>query len=138
MRKIFKKVLKDSFGDNTSLINAISFLNTDEQERFIELCVGCEITEDELPKKIRRNNVIYTLESCNYIKNEIIAKYVGTDTRYFSTQEEANEFAITGKYNYNTSTYKETETCNIKGEYTSKRETWFTYDDWMNSEVVED
>lgn len=137
MRKIYEWAL-DQIGatKNGNLIKAINMLNDDNQERFVEITIGIDIDTAELPKKVRRNNVVYTLDSANYLKNEIVATYMGTDTRYFSNEEDANNYAATGKYNYEKSSHKKTDDCPIKGEYISEHTTWYSYYTWMESEVV--
>lgn len=138
MKKIYAKVLNDRFGNITGVLKAISHLPEDKQERFVELCVDCEITIDELPKRIRRSNVVYTLVSCNYFDDDIKASYIDTDVRYFATLDDAIEYSNSGKYTYSKSEYKETPEYPHKGEYTHKKESYFNFRTWMNSEVVED
>lgn len=136
MRKIFVKVLNDHFGNMPGVLKAISCLPEEKQERFIEICVDCEMTIDELPKKIRRNDVVYTLISCNYFEDEVKASYIDTDVRYFATEEEANTYSNSGKYNYSRSEFKETAEYPHRGDYTHKKETYFGFRTWMNSEIV--
>ena len=136
MRKIFKKAIESAYGSNHALFNAISFLGSEEQERFVEIALDCHITDDELPAMISRNNKLYTLVSTNYLKNEIVASYIDTDVRYFATEEEANEYFNTGNYKYSQSSGSPCAEYPCCGEYTSKKTTWFSYYTWMNSEVV--
>lgn len=138
MKPISKYVLNKAFNDIPNLENAINCLNEECQDRFIEVLIGVSINDSTLPKKIKRNGVIYDIKSANYVKDEIIAEYIGTDARYFNNQDDADMFAKTGNYNYNKSSYQANEDYAIKGEYTSKKETWFSYDIWMNSEVVKE
>ena len=137
MRKIFKKAFQDAYGTTPFLLNAISSLNNEEmQERFVEIALDCHITDDELPMMIIRNNTTYELVSTNYLNNEITASYVDTDVRYFATEEEAIEYHNTGNYKCSTSSYSATTEYPYRGEYTSKKQTWFSYYTWMDSEVV--
>lgn len=138
MKKIYAKALSDTFGHMPGVLKAISYLPEDKQERFIELCVNCEITIDELPKKIRRNDKVYTFISCNYMEDEVKSSYIDTDVRYFATLSEANEYTNTGKYDYTKSSYKETDKCIFKGEYTHEKAAYFSYRQWLESEVVND
>lgn len=138
MRPIYEWALNQIGADKDgNLMRAISMLNDDMQENFIEVIIGIDIDTAKLPKKVRRNNVVYTLESANYLKNEIVATYMGTDTRYFSNEQDAYVYAETGKYDCNKSSYKKTDDFTIKGEYTSEHTTWYSYHTWMESEVVE-
>ena len=139
MKPIYEWALNQIGADkNGNLMRAISMLNEDVQEQFVEVIIGIDIDTAKLPKKIRRNDVVYTLESANYLKDEIVAKYIGTDTRYFSNEEDASKYAATGYYNYNDSSHKKTDDFPIKGEHTSEHTNWFNYHTWMNSEVVGD
>lgn len=138
MKPISKYVLNKAFNDIPNLEKAINCINEECQDRFVEILVGVDIDISNLPRKVKRNDVIYTIKSANYLKDEIIATYVGTDIRYFSNQDDADKFAKTGNYNYNKSSYQANEDYTIKGEYTSKKETYFSYDTWMNSEVVKE
>ena len=139
MRPIYEWALnRIGANKNENLIRAISMLNDDMQETFVEVVIGIDMPESKLPKKVRRNNVVYTLQSSNYLKNEIVAKYIGTDVRYFSDEESANNYAATGNYNYNSSSNKKSDVYPIKGEYTSEHTTWYSYHTWMESEVVGD
>ena len=136
MKPISQFVLSKMFNDIPNLEKAINCLDESIQDRFIEMMVGVSIDDSTLPKRIKRNDVIYTIKSTNYVKDEITAEYIGTDIRYFSNQDDADKFTKTGDYNYNKSSYSANETCTIKAKYTSKKETWFSYNTWMNSEVV--
>lgn len=137
MKPISQFVLRKMFNDIPNLQKAIESLNEDIQDRFVEIMIGVDIDISNLHRKIKRNDVIYTIKSANYLKDEIVAEYIGTDVRYFSNQDDADKFAKTGNYNYNKSCYQADGDYTIKGEYTSKKETWFSYDTWMNAEVVE-
>ena len=138
MRPIYEWALNQiGASKNENLIRAISMLNDDMQETFVEVVIGIDMPESKLPKKVRRNNVVYTLQSSNYLKNEIVAKYMGTDTRYFSNEQDAYVYAETGKYDCSKSSYKKTDDFTIIGEYTSEHTTWYSYSTWMESEVVE-
>ena len=136
MKPISKYVLNKAFSDIPNLEKAVNCLDESMQDKFVEVLIGVNIDDSALPKRIKRNDVIYDIKSTNYIKDEVKAEYIGTDVRYFSNQDDADKFAKTGDYNYNNSSYQANETCTIKGEYTSKKTTWFSYDTWMNSEVV--
>lgn len=136
MKKIYSKLLNGLFSIMPGVIKAISYLSEDAQERFIDICLGCEITIDELPKKIKANGVIYTLDSCNYLNDDIKAFYIDTDVRYFATKNEAIEYSNSGKFNYAESRNKETAEYPYKGKCSRKIWSYFTFNTWMNSEIV--
>lgn len=137
MKPISQFVIRRMFKDIPNLEKAINCFDESTQDRFVEMMLGVDIDDSILPKKIKRDGVIYNIKSTNYVRDEIVAEYIGTNERYFSNQEDADKFAKTGDYNYNNSSYSANETCTIKGEHTSKKTTWFSYYTWMNSEVVE-
>ena len=141
MKAISKFILEKMFNNIPNLEKAINCLNDESQDRFIEILVGADIDTSNLYRKIKRNDVIYTIKSANYLKDEIVAEYVSTKVRYFNNQDDADEFSKTGNFliiesRIIESSIQKTENYLIKGEYKSKHETYFTYDTWMNSEVV--
>ena len=139
MRPIYEWALNQIGADkNGNLMRAISMLEDNRQESFVEIIIGIDIPESKLPKKVRRNDVVYTLKSANYLKDEIVATYIGTDVRYFKNQEDADIYAATGNYNYSDSSHKKSDVYPFKSEYTSEHTTWYSYNTWMNSEVVGD
>lgn len=138
MKPISQFVIGKMFNDIPNLEKAINCLNEEFQDRFVEILIGADIDISNLPRKIKINDVIYTIKSANYLKDDIIATYSGTDVRYFDNQKVADEFTKTGNYNFSNSNYQEDGDYTIKGIHTSKKETWFSYDTWMNSEVVKE
>lgn len=138
MKKIYSKVLNDHFANLPGVLKAISYLPEDAQERFVEICIGCEVTIDELPKKIRRNGVVYTFISSNYLNNEVKSSYIATDVRYFATKDKAIEYSNSGNFSYSESTNKETTEYPYKGEHTHTKESYVSFETWMSSEVVDD
>lgn len=137
MKPISKFIIEKMFNDIPNLEKAINCLDENAQDRFVEILVGADIDISALPRKIKRHNgIIYTIKSADYLKNQISATYFSDDVRYFSNQDDADNFAKTGNYNYNNSNYQEDGDYTIKGIHTSKKETWFSYDTWMKSEVV--
>ena len=139
MKPISQFVIDKMFNDIPNLKKAIMCLNEECQDRFVEILVDADIDISTLPRKIKRyDGIIYTIKSANYLKDEIIATSVGTDIRYFSNQDDADEFAKSGYFDFTKSNYQEDIVYTIKGEHLVKKETWFSYDIWMNSEIVED
>lgn len=123
---------------NGNLIKAVNMLNDSIQENFVNVVIGIDIDDSQLAKKIVHNDVVYSLKSANYLNDEIYGEYMGEDVRYFATQENADAYASSGKYDYSESTIYSTDTrYPIKGVYPCLKAKWFSYDSWMNAEVVE-
>lgn len=140
MRKIYEWAL-DQIGatKNGNLIKAINMLSDSMQENFVDVIIGIDIDDSRLAKKIVVDNVIYTLDSTNYLTGDIYGKYMGEDVRYFATQEEADVYASTGNYVYSNSTpYSDNEKYPIKGAHPCLKTKWFGYNTWMNAKVVEE
>ena len=138
MRKIYEWAL-DQIGatKNGNLIKAINMLNDSVQENFVDVIIGIDIDDSQLAKKVVIDGVIYSLDSSNYLHGDIYGKYMGEDVRYFATQEEADDYTSTGKYEYSKSTtYSNNEKYPIKGAYPCLKTKWFSYSSWMNAEVV--
>lgn len=138
MKKIYEWAL-DQIGatKNGNLIKAINMLDESRQEKFVDVIIGIDIDDSQLAKKIIIDGVVYTLESANYLTGDIYGKYMGENVRYFATQEEADNYSSTGKYEYSKSTpYSDNEKYPIKGVYPCMQTKWISYDAWMNAEVV--
>lgn len=124
---------------NGNLIKAINMLNEHMQETFVDVIIGIDIDDSELAKKIIYDGTVYTLKSTNYLNGDVYGEYMGEDVRYFTTQEDADAYASTGKYDYSkSSSYSDNEKYPIKGAYPRLKSQWFSYDRWMNAEVVVD
>lgn len=138
MRKIYEWAL-DQIGatKNGNLIKAINMLNESARENFVDVIIGIDIDDSQLAKKVMIDGVIYTFDTANYLHGDIYGKYMGEDVRYFATQEEADDYASTGKYDCSKSkTYSDNEKYPIKGVHPCLKTKWFSYNTWMNAEVV--
>lgn len=122
---------------NGNLIKAINMLNEHMQETFVDVIIGIDIDDSQLAKKIVYEGTVYTLKSTNYLNGDVYGEYMGEDVRYFATQEDADDYASTGKYDYSKSTsYSNNEEYPIRGAYPCLKTKWFSYSQWMSAEVV--
>lgn len=138
MRKIYEWAL-DQIGatKNGNLIKAINMLDGSKQENFVDVIIGIDIDDSQLAKKIVIDGVVYTLSSANYLSGDICGEYMGENVRYFATQEDADVYASSGKYECSKSTYSsDNEKYPIKGVYPCMQTKWFSYNQWMEAEVV--
>lgn len=120
-------------------MKAINMLSDNMQENFVDVIIGIDIEDSQLAKKIVVDGTIYTLKTTNYLNGDIYGEYMGEDVRYFATQEDANNYASTGKYEYsNSSSYSTNEQYPIKGVHPCLKTRWFSYASWMDAEVVVD
>lgn len=139
MRKIYEWAL-DQIGatKNGNLIKAINMLDRFKQENFVDVIIGIDIDDSELAKKVEIDGVVYTLSSTNYLRDDIYGEYMGENVRYFATQEDADVYASSGKYEYSkSSAYSDNEKYPIKGVNPCMQTKWFSYTTWMNAKVVE-
>lgn len=125
---------------NGNLIKAIEMLNDSQKENFVDVIIGIDIDDSQLAKKVVIDGVIYTFNSSNYLNGDIYGEYMGANVRYFATQEDADVYASSGKYECSKSTaYSDNEKYPIKGVHPCLQTKWFSYGQWMNAEVaVED
>lgn len=140
MRKIYEWAL-DQIGatKNGNLIKAINMLDKSKQENFVDVIIGIDIDDSELAKKVVVDGVVYTLSSANYLSGDIYGEYMGENVRYFATQEDADVYASSGKYEYSkSSSYSDNEKYPIKGVHPCLQTKWFSYDTWMKADVVAD
>ena len=138
MKPIYKWAL-DQIGAtaNGNLIKAINMLSDSMQESFVDVIIGIDIDDSQLAKKILYKGTVYTLKSTNYLNNDIYGEYMDEDVRYFATQEDADAYASSGKYDYSKSTsFSDNEEYPIEGVHPCIKTKWFSYDAWMSAEVV--
>lgn len=138
MRKIYEWALnRIGATNNENLIKAINMLNDSMQENFVDVIIGIDIDDSQLAKKIIVDGVMYSLSSTNYLNGDIYGEYMSEDVRYFATQEEADTYVLTGKYEYSKSTnYSDNEKYPIKGVHPCSKIKWFSYQKWMDADVV--
>lgn len=138
MKKIYEWALNQIGATaNENLIKAINMLDETKQENFVDVIIGIDIDDSQLAKKIVVDSVVYTLDSTNYLNGDVYGRYMGEDVRYFATQEDADTYASTGEYSWSKSTsYASDDKYPIKGVHSCPKSKWFSYDTWMNAEVV--
>lgn len=143
MRAIFKFALEHATITADDIIRAVELLNNEgRSERLIEAILNLDVKREDLATRVDKGNgVICTLENFNYLENEVYYKCIDVDTRYFKTQEEADTYASTGKYNYNNSNYNKNDEYTIAGIYRHEAFHWASvseWQNWMKNELTED
>ena len=138
MKKIYEWALNQIGATaNGNLIKAINMLSDSMQESFVDVIIGIDIDDSQLAKKILYEGTVYTLKSTNYLNGDVYGEYMGENVRYFATQEDADAYASSGKYDYSKSTsYSNNEEYPIEGIYPCLKTKWFSYDTWMSAEIV--
>lgn len=131
MKKIYEWALKQT-GATKGMINAVNMLANEHAERFIEVVVGCEIKDEEIPKEAMFEGKICKFVSCNYLRDEITYSCEDSTTRYFATQEDADEYAKDGSYNWNTSSSNPKDEYPFEAVWTRACEHTTWYDRWFN------
>lgn len=134
MKKIFQWALEQS-GATKNMVKAVNLLRESHAERFVEIVVGCEIKDEDIPQEVTYEGKVHKLVRSNYICDEITYACEDTSVRYFPTQEDADRYANTGDYVYNSSSSSPKDEFPIKGEWTRECEhtTWYSrWFEWAN------
>lgn len=137
MKKIFKWALEQC-GVNDCIINAVGMLRTEQAERFVEVVVGCEINNDDVPQEVTYEDKVHKLVRCNYILDEITYRCEDSSIRYFATQEDADRYAEHGDCVWSTSSSDAKDEYPYKGVWTRECEhtTWYNrWFEWANKEM---
>lgn len=133
--KIMKKIYEWALGQcgvNDRIINAVNMLKAEHAERFVEVVVGCEIKNDDVPKEVTYEDKVCKLVSCNYILDIVTYTCVDSTTRYFATQEDADKYAEHGDYAWSTSSSDAKEEYPFKGVWTRECEHSTWYERWYS------
>ncbi|MBQ8206368.1 MAG: hypothetical protein IJZ77_02805 [Bacilli bacterium] len=137
MKKIYEWALKQT-GATKGMINAVNMLANEHAERFIEVVVGCEIKNEDIPKEVTYEGKVYKFVRANYVRDKITYSCEDTSVRYFPDQENADIYANTGDYVYNFSSSTPKDEFPIKGIWTRECEhtTWYTrWFEWANKSI---
>lgn len=131
MKKIYEWAL-NHIEVPARVINAVFMLQTDHAERFVEVCAGCAIKDEDVPQEFVYENKLHKLIRCNYVLDKIVYETVDTTYRWFDNQEDADKFAETGNYYWNKSSNSESEQYHIMGKWTRPCEHETYYSIWFN------
>lgn len=131
MKKIFKWALEQC-GVNDGIINAVGMLRTEQAERFVEVVVGCEINNDDVPQEFTYEGKVYKLVRCNYILDEITYRCEDSTTRYFANQEDADKYAENGNYSWDASSSNAKDEYPFAGVWTREVEHTTWYNRWFD------
>lgn len=134
MKKIYEWALEQC-GANDTIVNAVSMLKPDQAERFVEVVVGCEINNDEVPQEVMYDGKVCKLVSCNYILDEITYRCEESTTRYFKTQMDADKYEMNGFYSWDGSSNTLKDEYTFAGVWTREVEhtTWYSrWFEWAN------
>lgn len=93
-------------------------LRTEQAERFVEVAVGCEIDNNDIPQEFVYEGKLHKFVRCNYVRDEIVYVTDDTEHRYFDNQEAADKYAESGEYRWNTSSYNLTDKYTIEASWT--------------------
>lgn len=131
MKKIYKWALNHAEVPARAM-RAVSMLRPEHAERFVEVAVGCDINDDDVPQEFYHEDKLHKLIRCNYVLDQIVYETVDTSYRYFDSQEAADEYAKTGNYHWQKSSASENEQYPIKGAWTRPVEHETYYEKWFS------
>ena len=113
------------------LVRAIEDINDTKIARFIDIMYGIDKSVNDLkPKTLDYNSRVCTLVKLDYLNDKVDFIYEDTNTRYFPTQEDADNYSTTGNYDYNKSHYNPKDEYPFKGEHTHTATNWTTISEW--------
>ena len=134
MKQIYEWALEQC-GVNDTVIKAVSMLRSEQAERFVEVVVGCEINNDDIPQEFTYEGKVYKFVRANYVLDEITYRCEDSTTRYFKTQTDADKYAENGNYSWDESSSNALEEYPYKGVWTRECEhtTWYNrWFEWAN------
>lgn len=130
MKKIYEWALNQCHVSD-SVVDAVAMLRPEQAERFVEVVVGCEINDNDVPQEFVYEGKVYKLVRCNYVQDRITYVTDDTDYRYFATQEEADRYTESGDYVWSTSSSGASDKYPIKASWTRPCEHETYYDRWF-------
>ena len=134
MKKIYQWALEQC-GANETIVNAVNMLKTEHAERFVEVVVGCEIKNNDVPQEVTYEDKVCKLVNCNYVLDIITYRCVDSTTRWFKTQMDADAYEMDGSYNWNNSSSDPRDEYTFTGIWTREVEhtTWYNrWFEWAN------
>lgn len=140
MRKIYAKAIEmaNPVALQEKLIAIVEKIDrSDYAERLIDVLFDADVKEDELPYMVKYYSEVRTRKSFDYLNDRVDYDYMRTDTRYFVNEEDAVEYAKSGKYDYNTSKNAPRDGYPYEGKYIVNSNSYCNLYEWMNSEVIE-
>ena len=134
MKALLEHIINSSDIDSKNLINAISHLSEDIQERFVELVLGIADEHgvcESLPEtsKTYRGYVAHLL-SYDYLTDTVSYEYEETVDKYFDTRENADKYSENGTV-CGASNYKQTDECPYIGTRSVTRTSTMSRADWL-------
>lgn len=130
MKKIYEWAL-NHVDVPASVINAVNMLRPEHAERFVEVAVGCQVDDCDVPQEFVYEDKLHKLVRCNYVLDQIIYETVDTSYRYFDNQEDADKYALNGDYHWNRSSSSATDQYPIKAAWTRPCEHETYYERWF-------
>ena len=131
MRKIFQFALEHATITADDIIRAVELLDEPaKEERLIEAMLHLDTKKEELADTVIDNNGNEcTIHNFNFLRDEVEYKKVDKDTRYFKTQEEADNYAETG--NYKDARWSYSDEYNISATWSHIGTHWYTINEWF-------
>lgn len=88
-------------------------------------------TIDKIPKTVVHDGKTYNLTKAKPLEGKVYVTYPETNVRYFATEEDADRYAKTGDYRYDSTTSEQDDRHPFSAEYTRNVETWEYMDRWF-------
>lgn len=136
MEQILNYCLQLGQYDKQGVMDLIHELNESELDAVTaaKWILGIESREDaiaKIPTTAVHDGKDYKLTKVKILEGKVYVTYPETSVRYFSTEEDADRYANTGNYRYNSTTSEQDEDHPFRAEYTRDVETWAYIDTWL-------
>lgn len=131
MKQVYEWALRQA-GATKAMLNAVNMLPNDHAERFVEVVLGCEMKDEDIPKEFIYEGKLYKFVRSNYVRDEIVYSCEDSTTKYFSTQEDADKYAKNGDYNYNRSSNSPKDEYPFEAVWTRECEHTTWYSRWFD------
>ena len=137
MEQILQYCLQLGQYDKQGVMDLIHELNESELDAVTaaKWILGIESREDavaKIPTTVVHNDKTYKLTKVRVLEGKVYTTYPETTVRHFTTEEDADRYAKTGDYRYNSMTYEQDENHPFRAEYTRDIETWQNIEDWLD------
>lgn len=144
MRRIYQGAVKMADADvlKKNIELALASVKSDNEmiERFMDTVFGVDVKITDIPKVVSTDEgrEIRTLIDFDYVSDKVRYESKHTKTKYFATQAEADAYANTGDYRYDS--YKDRKvgdyTFSATYTHTSNTSTWLS--SWLECTPVTD
>lgn len=136
MEQILNYCLQLGQYDKQGVMDLIHELNESELDAVTaaKWILGIESREDALakiPTTVVHDGKTYKITKVKLLEGKVNVTYLEAKVRYFATAENANRYANTGDYRYDSMSTEQDEAHPFRAEHTRTVDTWEYIDVWL-------